>query len=81
MLKLLELNFHHFTFLNVQFTPFLKNMENSPVIQWLGTLCFHSRGHGFNPWLQNYDPTCCTAWPKNKNKQIIFFKLKKKMLC
>ena len=53
MLKLLELNFNHFTFLNVWFTPFLKHMENSLVIQWLGTLCFHSRGHGFNPWLGN----------------------------
>ena len=21
--------------------------------------CFHCRGHKFDPWLRNKDPTCC----------------------
>jgi len=26
--------------------------------------CFHSRGHGFDPWWRNSDPTCCMVQPK-----------------
>ena len=31
-------------------------------------LCFQCRGHGFDAWLGNYDPTRHAAWP-NKNNQ------------
>ena len=30
---------------------------------------FHCRGHGFDPWLGNYDPACSRAWPKIKEKK------------
>jgi len=31
-------------------------------------LYFHCRGHEFDPRSGNYNPACCTAWPKNKIK-------------
>ena len=34
------------------------NFPGSPVVK---TPHFHGRGHGFNPWSQNWDPTCCMA--------------------
>ena len=37
------------------------------------TLCSQCRGHRFNPWLGNYDPTCCAAQPK----EFFFFKFLK----
>ena len=37
----------------------------SLVVQWL-RLCFHCRGHGFHPWLGNWDPACLRMWPKAK---------------
>ena len=27
---------------------------------------FHCRGHGFDPWLENYDPAYCAVQPKRK---------------
>ena len=33
------------------------------------TLCFQYRGHGFNPWLGNKDPTCHKAWSKKKKER------------
>ena len=32
------------------------------------TLHFHCRGHGFDPWLGNYDPASYVAQPKKKEK-------------
>ena len=32
------------------------------------TLCSQYRGHRFNPWLRNCDPTCCVVWAKKKKK-------------
>ena len=32
------------------------------------TLCFQYRGHRFNPWLRNCDPTCCVVWAKKKKR-------------
>lgn len=34
-------------------------------------LCFHYRGHGFNPGGETKDSTCCAVW-KNKNKINVF---------
>ena len=33
------------------------------------TLHSQCRGYRFNPWSGNWDPTCCTAWPKKQNKE------------
>ena len=33
------------------------------------TLHFHCRGHGFDPWLGNYDPASYVAQPKKKRKR------------
>ena len=30
--------------------------------------CFHCRGHGFNPWSGNWDPTCHAVQPKTNKK-------------
>ena len=35
----------------------------SPVVK---TPSFQCRGCGFNPWLEDKDPTCCKAWPEKK---------------
>ena len=29
------------------------------------------RGHGLDPWLGNYDPTCHMAWPKRKKERKV----------
>ena len=42
----------------------------SLVIQWLSkTPHFYYRGHGFDLWSGNQDPTCHTTRPKKKKKQ------------
>ena len=33
----------------------LGDFPGSPVVK---AACFHYRGHEFNPWLGNKDPTC-----------------------
>ena len=38
------------------------------VVQWL-RLCFYYKEHEFNPCSGKYDPTCCTVYPKSKNKK------------
>ena len=38
-----------------------RNLPGGPVVN---LLCFHCRGHGFNPWLGNQDCTCLTMQPK-----------------
>ena len=30
----------------------------------VGTPCFQGRRCGFDPWLENQDPTCRMVWPK-----------------
>ena len=36
-------------------------------VQWLvGTLPFYCRGHGFDPWSEQWDPTCHVVWSKKK---------------
>ena len=37
------------------------HFPGGPVVK---TLHFHCRGHRFDPWSGNYDPTCWVAWPK-----------------
>ena len=46
-------------------------LGTSLVVQWL-RLCFHCRGHGFNPWLVSEDPVCHVVWPKNNFKKSFF---------
>ena len=36
------------------------------------TLRFHCRGHRFDPWSGNCDPTCRAAWPKKKKTKAFF---------
>ena len=38
----------------------------------LKTLCFHSKGHGFNSWLGNQDPTCCMRRGQKTKKKISY---------
>ena len=38
-----------------------KNFSSGPRAK---ILCSQCRGQGFDPWLWNQDPPCCTAWPK-----------------
>ena len=43
------------------------------------TLCFQCRGHGFDPWLGNLDPTCsavCSQTEKKKKSIKVFMKSK-----
>ena len=37
------------------------DFPGGPVVK---TLCFQCRGHGFDPWSWNKDPTCHAAWPE-----------------
>ena len=39
------------------------SLGTSLAIQWL-RLRFHCRGHGFNPYSGNKDPTCHVVWSK-----------------
>ena len=32
----------------------------------------HCRGHRFDPWSGNQDPTCLTVWQKKKKKRMLF---------
>ena len=34
------------------------------------TLHCQWRGRGFDPWLGNWDPTCCIVWPKDFFKKL-----------
>ena len=48
----------------------MRDFPGGPVVK---NLCFQGKGHGFDPWSGNEDPTCCESWPKNKkqtNKKI-----------
>ena len=38
-----------------------------PVVR---TPRIHSRGHGFDPWSGNKDPTCPVLWPKKKKYEV-----------
>ena len=44
----------------------LWDFPGDPVFK---TSHFHSRGHGFNPCLGTYDPTCHRVWPKKKKME------------
>ena len=44
----------------------MKDFPAGPVAK---NLCCHCRGHGFDPWSGNYNPTCYVALPK-KNKSM-----------
>ena len=49
----------------------------SLVVHWLKTLHFHCRGHGFDPWLVNWDshmPTCHTVWQRRKSTLLLRWK-------
>ena len=41
-----------------------RELPGGPVVR---TLCFHCRGHGFDPWSRNLDPACRAAQPKKKD--------------
>ena len=43
------------TFENLALKITLRDFPGAPVVK---TPSFHYRGHGFNPWSGNYDPTC-----------------------
>ena len=43
--------------------PVSGDFPGSPVVK---TLCFQCRVFGFDPWLENQDPTGCVVWPKEK---------------
>ena len=40
-----------------------RDFPGGPVVK---SLCFQCRGHRFDLWLGNKDPTCHAARPKNK---------------
>ena len=42
---------------------YFREFPGVPVVR---TLWFYCRGHEFNPWLGNEDPTNYVAWPKKK---------------
>ena len=44
-----------------------RDFTGSPMVK---ISCFYCRGHRFNPWLGNWDPSCHVVWPKT----ILFFK-------
>lgn len=49
----------------------------SLIVQWLKTLHFHSRVHGFDPWLVNWDshmPTCHPMWQRRKSTSLLRWK-------
>ena len=43
------------------------DFPGGPVVK---TPRFHYRGHRFDPWLENWDPTCHTMQPNRKQKSI-----------
>ena len=45
-------------------------MGTSLMVQWLRLCAFTAWGQGIDPWLGNWDPGCCMAWPKKKNPQF-----------
>ena len=45
------------------------NVGSSLVVQW-SRLCFHCRGHRFDPWLGNQDPTYLLVQQKKKKKGV-----------
>ena len=46
-----------------------QHFKNLPHGDFSGSLvCFHCRGHGFNPWSGNQDPTFSSAWLKSQTK-------------
>ena len=64
------------------FVPFIFPILRVPfqgaslVIHWLKTLHFHCKGHGFNPWLVNWD----SHMPHNVTKKKKHFILKMKTI-
>ena len=48
------------------------DFPGSPVVK---ILCFQCRGHGFDSWLGNKDPTCCMAQPKEKKMNKITIRI------
>ena len=42
----------------------IRDFPGGPLVR---TPRSHCRGHRFDPWSGNYDPTCYAAWPKDKN--------------
>ena len=46
------------------------NVGSSLMVQW-SRLCFHCRGHRFDPWLGNQDPTYLLVQQKKKKKVFI----------
>lgn len=40
----------------------LKDTGNSLISQWSGLSAFTAKGPGFNPWLENSDPTSLVVW-------------------
>ena len=44
----------------------LRDFPGGPVVK---TPCSQCRGHGFDPWSGNEDPTCHTAWPKKRKQK------------
>ena len=47
-------------------TTRFKRFRNFPGGLVVMTLHFHCRGHRFDPWSGNQDPTCLEVWPINK---------------
>ena len=58
-----------------------QDFPGGPVFK---TPCFQHRGHGFNPWLEDKDPTCHRVQPKKKeftiNKAYTFLLLEIKVI-
>ena len=48
----------------------LRDFPGSPVVS---TPRFHCRGHEFDPWSGNQDPTCSAGWQKHFYKVFFFF--------
>ena len=47
-------------------------MKDFPAGPMAKNLCCHCRGHGFDPWSGNYNPTCHVALPKKyKSMKIV----------
>ena len=50
---------------------YLREFPGSPVAI-ARTLCFHCRGHGFEPWSGNSDPASHVAKKKKKREREIY---------
>ena len=46
-----------------------QDFPGSPVVKIQASNC---KGHGFDPWSGNYDPTCCTVQPEILKTKLIF---------